>query len=85
VTLRDLDAPTAMRKRVGHDLQTLKHNLWHARLCPAFGALAERINQAADGPVLDGLTLAALAYVLASNPTLAVLVSVMVEQIRATA
>jgi hypothetical protein len=64
VTRRDLDVPAAIRKRVGHDLQDLKRNLWYVRLCPPYGALAERINQAADGPVLDRLTLAALAYVL---------------------
>jgi hypothetical protein len=54
---------------VGHDLQDLKRALWHLRPCQPFGELAERINhnQAADGPVLDGLTLAALAYILGTD------------------
>jgi hypothetical protein len=52
--LRDVDAPTAMRKRIGHDLQTLKRELWHLRLCPPFGTVAERINQGAESPVPDG-------------------------------
>jgi hypothetical protein len=54
---QDVDVPVGMRKRIAHDLQMNKRALWSLRLCPPFGELAERINQAADGPVLDGLTL----------------------------
>jgi hypothetical protein len=43
---------------------------------------AERINVAADGPVVDGLTVAALAYVLAASVSLLGMVSVVVEQLR---
>jgi hypothetical protein len=46
--------------------------------CPPFGELAERVNQAADGPVLDGLTLAALAYVVGTDLGLLATVGVVV-------
>jgi hypothetical protein len=81
----DVDVPVGMRKRIGHDLQMNKRALLSLRQCPPFGELAERINQAADGPVFDGLTLAALAYVVGADLGLLAMVATVVHDLRPSA
>jgi hypothetical protein len=74
-----------VQKRVGHDLQHLKRGLWHVRRCPPFGQLAEGVNEVVGLPVVDGLALAALAYVLAGNVGFLATVGVIVRQLREVA
>jgi hypothetical protein len=64
----DVDVPPAMRKRVARDLHALKADTLRVRRCPPFGALAERVNEAVGFPVVDGLGLAGLAFVLGTRP-----------------
>src|SRR5262245_55447999 len=57
-----VDNNPIVQKRVGHDLQLVKRNLWSVRRCPPFGQLAEQVNEVVALPILDGLTLAAPAW-----------------------
>jgi hypothetical protein len=78
----DVDVPAGMRRRIGKDLHTLKTEMLHVRRCPPFGPLAERVNEAAGLPVVDGLGLAGLAFVLGTRPELLAEVSTMLQQLR---
>jgi hypothetical protein len=82
---QDVDVAAGRGRRIGHGLQMVKRNVWLLRRCPPFGALAERVNAGADGPVVDGWTLAGLAHVLATDIGLLGTLGVLVKQLREAA
>jgi hypothetical protein len=61
---------------IGHAGKPARHH------CPPFGQLAEGVNEVVGLPVVDWLTLAALACVLAGNVGLLATVGMVVRQLR---
>jgi hypothetical protein len=77
----DVTAPAEVWSRNNNGLPAAKGHLWYVRRCQPFGGLAERINDVAAGPAVDGLVLGALALVLASNVGLLATAGVAVQQL----